>query len=139
MNTKELSEAEKNNRLLDFLGGFELIDSEMRIFVFEGLGGKNNCMNRFYLRNERERTNDAKFKMLYNPDIKYQNRMYREFNCSIKKIKLRDSLSKIMHAPDIYLRSKVPEDMYDTLQKFAEMRKLDRAVLVRDFDLFPIV
>jgi len=42
-----------------------------------------------------------------------------------------------MGAPDIYLRSKVPEDMYDTLQKFAEMRKLDRASLVRDFNLFP--
>jgi hypothetical protein len=43
-----------------------------------------------------------------------------------------------MGAPDIYLRSKVPEDMYDTLQKFAEMRKLDRASLVRDFNLFPV-
>jgi hypothetical protein len=44
-----------------------------------------------------------------------------------------------MFAPDIYLRSKVTEDMYDTLQKFAELRKLDRATLVRDFNLFPCV
>jgi hypothetical protein len=29
--------------------------------------------------------------------------------------------------------------MYDTLQKFAEMRKLDRISLVRDFNLFPEV
>lgn len=43
-----------------------------------------------------------------------------------------------MGASDVYLRSKVPEDMYDTLQKFAEIRKLDRASLVRDFNLFPI-
>lgn len=42
-----------------------------------------------------------------------------------------------MAASDIYLRSKVPEDMYDTLQKFAEIRKLDRANLVRDFNLYP--
>ena len=28
--------------------------------------------------------------------------------------------------------------MYDTLQKFAEIRKLDRVSLVRDFNLFPI-
>lgn len=41
-----------------------------------------------------------------------------------------------MGAPDVYLRSKVPEDMYDTLQKFAEMRKLERASLIRDFNLF---
>lgn len=43
-----------------------------------------------------------------------------------------------MGSPDVYLRSKVPEDIYDTLQKFAEMRKLDRMTLVRDFNLFPI-
>ena len=42
-----------------------------------------------------------------------------------------------MSEPDIYLRSKVPEDMYDTLQKFAEIRKLDRQSLVRDFNLYP--
>ena len=63
--------------------------------------------------------------------------MYLDFNVSIKKIRLRDALTKIMGAPDVYLRSKVPEDMYDTLQKFAEIRKLDRASLVRDFNLFP--
>ena len=42
-----------------------------------------------------------------------------------------------MASPDVYLRSKVPEDIYDTMQKFAEMRKLDRMTLVRDFNLFP--
>ena len=43
-----------------------------------------------------------------------------------------------MGDPDVYLRSKVPEDIYDTLQKFAELRKLDRISLVRDFNLFPL-
>lgn len=139
LNTKELSEAERKNRLLDYLGGFELIDKEMRVFIFEGLSGNGNSMNQFYLANERQRPNDKKFKMLYNPAIRYKQRLYQEFNVAIKKIKLRDSLSSIMSAPDIYLRSKVPEDMYDTLQKFAEIRKLDRANLVRDFNLFPSV
>ena len=60
-----------------------------------------------------------------------------DFNVSIKKIKLRDTLTKIMGLPDVYLRSKVPEDMFDTLQKFAEIRKANRASIVRDFNLFP--
>jgi len=75
--------------------------------------------------------------MLYNPQVRFKNRLYMDFQVAIKKIRLRDPLTKIMGQPDIYLRSKVPEEMYDTLQKFAEMRKLDRANLVRDFDLFP--
>ena len=75
--------------------------------------------------------------MLYNPNVKYKNRIYMDFNVSMKRIRMRDPLTKIMKSPDIYLRSKVSEEMYDTMQKFAEIRKLDRASLVRDFNLFP--
>lgn len=42
-----------------------------------------------------------------------------------------------MQAPDIYMRTKVSEDMYDTLVKFAEIRKLNRANFVTNFDLYP--
>ena len=137
LNTKELSEEERAARDLDFLGGFEIMDSEFRMFIIEGLGGRARGMDQFYRANERTRPNDKKFKMLYNPQVRFKSRMYLDFNVSIKKIRLRDALTKIMGAPDVYLRSKVPEDMYDTLQKFAEIRKLDRASLVRDFNLFP--
>ena len=138
LNTKELNEEERNDRKLDFLGGFEIMDNEFRMFVLEGIGGKGRGMDQFYRANERERPNDKKYKMLYNPLVRYKNRMYLDFNVSLKKIKLRDTLTKIIGQPDVYLRSKVPEDMFDTLQKFAEIRKANRAEIVRDFDLFPI-
>ena len=48
LTTKELTQKEKNDRSLDFLGGFELIDDEMRMFVLEGMGGKGNSMDLFY-------------------------------------------------------------------------------------------
>ena len=115
LNTKELSEEERNNRQLDFIGGFEIMDSEFRMFIIEGIGGKGRGMDQFYRANERERPNDKKYKMLYNPLVRYKNRMYLDFNVSLKKIKLRDTLTKIMGLPDVYLRSKVPEDMFDTL------------------------
>ena len=69
LNTKELTDEDKQNRQLDFLGGFELMDKEMRMYVIEGLGGTGRSMNQFYLANEREHTNDRRFKMIYNPDI----------------------------------------------------------------------
>jgi hypothetical protein len=62
-----------------------------------------------------------------------------DFNCSMKLIKLRQTLSVTMGSPDIYMREKVPQDIYETIVKFAELRKLDRANLVRDFDLYPDV
>lgn len=113
------------------------MDAEMRVFVFEGLGGDGKAMQKFYLENERVRPNDRHFKMLYNPEIRFKHRMYLDFECVIKKIKLRNKLTDIIGSPDIYLRSKCPEDMYLTLQKFAEMRKLERASMVRDFNLYP--
>lgn len=39
LNTYELSEDDRKNRKLDILGGFELMDSECRVYIFEGLGG----------------------------------------------------------------------------------------------------
>lgn len=138
LNTKEFTEEERKNRRLDFIGGIELMESDNRIYIFEGLGGEQHAMNQFYQENMRQRPNDRKYKMLYNPLVRYKNRLYLDFNVMIKKIKLRDPLTRIMGAPDVYLRAKVPEDIYDTMQKFAEMRKLDRMTLVRDFDLFPV-
>ena len=48
LNTKELTEDERNDRTLDFLGGFEIMDSEFRMFIIEGLGGKGRGMEQFY-------------------------------------------------------------------------------------------
>lgn len=67
LNTKELSESEQKDRTLDFLSGFEIMDSEFRMFIFEGLGGRGRAMAQLYLATERTRPNDKKFKMLYNP------------------------------------------------------------------------
>ena len=85
------------------------------MFIIEGLGGPGKAMDKFYRFNERTRPNDKKYKMLYNPQVRYKNRLYTDFNVSMKRIRLRDTLTSIMGSADIYLRSKVPQDMYDTL------------------------
>ena len=103
--------------------GFCLMDNETRMYIFEGLGGEGRGIEMFYKENMRERPNDRKYTLLYNPDVRFKNRNYTEFNAAIKKIKLRENLRSIMGAPDVYIRSKVPEEMYDILQKFAEIRK----------------
>jgi len=137
LSTKELTSEEKANRRLDFLGGFEIMDKEFRIFVIEGIGGQGNAMDTFYKTNERERPNDKKFKLLYNPLVKFKDRKYLDFDGTIKKIKLQGSLSSIISNPEVFLRHKVPEDMFEILTKLAELRQLERLHLVRDFNLFP--
>jgi hypothetical protein len=107
------------------------------MFVLEGIGGEGNAMDTFYKGNERERPNDKKYKLLYNPNVKFKERLYLDFNGTLKKIKLRGSLSQIIGSPDIFLRSKVSEEMFAILTKLAELRQLERLHLVRDFNLFP--
>ncbi len=48
LNIKELTEEEKSNRSLDFLGGFELMDKEMRMYILEGQAGEGKSMQQFY-------------------------------------------------------------------------------------------
>ena len=45
MNTKEFSEEERKNRRIDFVGGFEIMDNEMRLLIVEGLGGRGHGMH----------------------------------------------------------------------------------------------
>ena len=40
LSTKEFSEEERNDRKLDFIGGFCLMDQEYRMYILEGLGGE---------------------------------------------------------------------------------------------------
>jgi hypothetical protein len=92
LSTKEFTEEEKNNRRLDFIGGFCLMDSETRMYIFEGLGGEGRGVHQFYQENIRSRPNDRKYTLLYNPDVRFKNRIYLEFNVAIKKVKLREPL-----------------------------------------------
>jgi len=48
LSTKDLTEEERKDRRLDFIGGFCLMDSETRMYFFEGLGGEGRGMSEFY-------------------------------------------------------------------------------------------
>ena len=51
LTTKELSDEEKANRLLDVITGYEFMDAEFRIIVLEGIGGRGWSMHKFYEQN----------------------------------------------------------------------------------------
>lgn len=74
------------------MGGFCLMDSETRMYIFEGLGGEGHGIRQFYLENLRDKPNDRKYTLLYNPEVRFKNRIYLDFNVAIKKIKLREPL-----------------------------------------------
>ena len=86
MTTKALNQDEKKNRDLDYISGFEIIDNEFRLFVLEGVstGGMKKLAEAL----PRNDPNSERFKILKNPDIKFKERIYTEFNVEIKRVLL---------------------------------------------------
>ncbi len=78
-----------HHQVRDEVENFVLLNAkELPIRIIIG-----NSIDQFYRANERERPNDQKFKMLYNPDLKFKNRADMNFNCALKLIKLRTPLT----------------------------------------------
>lgn len=87
MNTKALTRVEKANRKLDVITGFELIDSETRMYVFEGLS--NGAMKKILKYMPKLQPNSKELTILKNKTIKFQDRLYLDFEMRIQMIKLR--------------------------------------------------
>ena len=82
--------------------------------------------------------NTSELKILRNQELKFKNRMYADFNLEIKRIRLRENLTSILGHPDIYIRTKVPENIYNVLVNISEIRKCWTIQTIDQFNYFPI-
>ena len=73
---------------------------------------------------EKSGLNTRTSKILKNSNITFLKRLYADFNIEIKRIRLRPSLSQILLDPNIYIKSKVAEEISQNLNKISEIRKL---------------
>ena len=83
------------------------------MFVFEGLS--EGAMAILEKEIPRLEPNSDKFKILKNIDLKFKERIFLDFNMEILRIRLREKLDNILSKPDIYIRTKVPENICNTL------------------------
>lgn len=123
LSTKQLTEQEKADKTFDFLGGLEIIDNDFRMFIIEGLGA--GSMKRLEELVPRSEPNTSKTKILKNSEVLFENRLYQEFNLDIKRIRLREKLSQILLKPNIYIRTKVPENIFKVLAQIQEIRNCE--------------
>jgi len=85
ISTKKLTPEERKNRTFDFLGGFEIIDDDFRLFVIEGLSA--GAMKRLEELIPRSEPNSEIFKILKNSDEVFQERAYLDFDLELKRVK----------------------------------------------------
>ena len=113
LNSYKLSEVERADRELDFVSGYEIIDYDKRMYVFEGLS--KGSMAKIEKLVPLSAPNSEKCTILKNKSVLFQERIYMDFNIGIKKFKLRDLLNETLLDPNIYLRKKLPENLYKTI------------------------
>jgi hypothetical protein len=132
--TEEETLLAKNGEL-DVITGFTVIDDAYRLIIVEGLGAKG--MQTIHKRVTRTVQNGAKSRILSDPTINFNERLYTEFDLDLKRIRLRDELPRICESPDIYNRAKVPLEVFEALHRLFRVRTSMRLRHVRDNDLFP--
>ena len=57
----------------DFLSGFEIMDRDLRMFLVEGMP---ESMTQFTTENALQHPNSQEYKLIYNPDLRFHQRLY---------------------------------------------------------------
>lgn len=118
--TKKLNAEEKTDLNLDFIGGIQIIDMNYRLFILEGLA--NGSMDELAKRLPKSQNNSVDFKVMKNPNMTFSSRLYVEFDIDLKRIKLRRSINSLTNTPEIYMKSLVSEELYQTIDKIKKLR-----------------
>ncbi|RLN32751.1 hypothetical protein BBJ28_00021588 [Nothophytophthora sp. Chile5] len=135
----QLSESEKldcDSGVMDVITGTQIIDSQFRMIILEGLAGKG--MKAMHEQLQRKEPNDPQgYRMFANDTLLFARRLYTAFEIDLKRIKLRYPLPTLMTIPDIYMRAKVSENCHQALARLADLRQVQRLAEVKRLDLFP--
>ncbi|GMF51479.1 unnamed protein product [Phytophthora fragariaefolia] len=135
----QMTETEKldcEGGALDVITGTQIIDSQFRMIILEGLADRG--MKYLHEQLQRKGPNDPQgYRMFSNGELRFTRRLYTVFEIDLKRIKLRYPLPVLMTTPDIYMRTKVSENCHQALARLADMRKVQRLIEVKQLDLFP--
>jgi hypothetical protein len=137
LNGVEITKEQAQDPGIDIITGVQVIDSDYRIFILEGL--KDGGILRLLKENPRISRNTREFRLLYNPEITFTERLYGEkYHVNIKKIKMREKLRHLILKVDTYLEPKYQLTAW-ALMRLNEITKAGRMKKLRDLVLFPEV
>jgi len=117
-------EVEKaNSGDLNVICGCMIIDDDCRMVFIEGtVEGMNSVLEEV----KRLHQNDWSCRVLSNPDVRFKERIYTDFNVDLKKIRLREPLPMLTEMPEIYNRAKVSTDCFEALHRLGLIRHANR-------------
>ena len=125
-----------NDATLNIICGFTVLDDDCRMVFLEGtVEGIESILEEV----PRSQANDWSFRVLSNPEVRFKNRLYTDFNVDLKKVRLREPLPMLTSMPEIYNRAKVSEECFEALHRIGEIRRGDRLKTASLLQMFPTV
>jgi hypothetical protein len=119
--TAKIDDLQRKDTSYDFIGGVQIIDVNFRVFILESCS--NGALHQLGARFPKANQNSDAFKIIRNEKLSFYKRMYLDFNIDTKRVKLRKSIKRLVGMPDIYLRERVPIEIYNTIMKVKRLRE----------------
>lgn len=139
MASYQMSDQEKTDcesGVLDVITGTQLIDSQYRMIILEGLA--DGGMVQVHEALPRQCAHNANgYRLNAHEQLHFTHRLYTCFEVDLKRIKLRYPLAKLLHMPDIYMRTKVSEHCFQALVRLNDMRQAQSLADIKQLQLFP--
>lgn len=133
-----LSASEKDQAcrgLLDIISGFVVLDDDVRIIVLECIANRALSGTLSFLK--RDSLNNASYTLLHNTAIQFPERLYTDFGCALKFIRVRNGMKALSHRPDLYDHGVVTVRCYDGVDKLIELLRVSDLLSAKKLDLFP--
>lgn len=134
--TRDLTDEEKEDNSLDYISGFQLIDSNTRITILEGISEKSMKIVKEKL--QKNCLNNNLLKIFSNSKFLYDTRLYNKFGLCLKLIKLRNPLNEILQTYDIYSKANKYRDIYNAFMNLGFITKSSTFQEISDANLFPV-
>ncbi|XP_018095907.1 uncharacterized protein cfap92.L isoform X2 [Xenopus laevis] len=134
-----LREEQKDDASLDVITGFHVMDGELHLFVLEGLKEKGVRLLWETMTSRSEEPEEENVEILYNSQLGFHRRRYRDLGVLLCHIQLHAPLSFIVQQPLLYVRDMVPAPCLHALSRLdflCRVKKLRQAV---KRDLLPSV
>ncbi|XP_007500399.2 uncharacterized protein CFAP92 isoform X2 [Monodelphis domestica] len=121
----------------DVITGFHLFDGKIHLFILEGLAayGLRQLWEKY--QNQISGSEDGNFKVLYNSELTFHERLYANLDSILYHIHLCKPLSSIVKQSMLFVRGWVPQPSLQALLKLHTICHSKKLRDVIERDLFP--
>ncbi|KAK2874198.1 hypothetical protein Q8A67_021351 [Cirrhinus molitorella] len=133
----KISTKDRENKRLNVVTGFHMMDKALHLFVLEGL--KDQAVRRLWTTVPMKLDGDEEEQVtvLYNSDLSFSERLYDMLDMGLSPVCLVKPLEIILMKPLVFIRNAVPHACLEAMKRISRICKAKKLQDVVHHDLFP--